>query len=131
LSSSAGFGWAALFGLPATDLLEVGVAACWRAVSDMSVTWLGMAVIAALQVACFITVRWLAGREERPRRETVVAIVEATPPGAWVQENRPDGTTLTVYRPAGTLHASIEFSPSLPIPSISEAMNAQNIHTGT
>jgi hypothetical protein len=97
----------------------------------MSMTWLGMAVIAALQIACFITIRWLTGREERPRRETVVAIVTATPPGAWVQEHRPDGTTLTVYRPADTLHASNELSPSPPIPSIPEAMNAQNIHIGT
>lgn len=30
-------------------------------------TWLGMAVVAALQIVCFITIRWLAGREERPQ----------------------------------------------------------------
>jgi hypothetical protein len=97
----------------------------------MTMTWLGMAVVAALQVVCLIAIRCLALREERPRRETVVAIVTATPPGAWIQEHRPDGTTLTVCRRAGAPYASIASSPLSPIPSISEAMHDQITRTGT
>jgi hypothetical protein len=92
--------------------------------------WLGMAAVAAVHISGLIVIRWLAGREERPRRDTAVAIVTATPPGAWVQEFRPDGTTLTVFRRAGASHASIALDPSSPNPSIPEAMHDRTKRTG-
>jgi len=74
---------------------------------------LGMAALAAVHVSGLIVIRWLAGREERPRRE-----------------RRPDGTTLTVFRRADTSHASIEVGPSSPNPSIPEAMHDRTKRTG-
>jgi hypothetical protein len=92
---------------------------------DMGMMWLGMTVVLAVRIFGLIAARWLTGREERPRRDTVVAILVAMPPGAWIQERRPDGTTLTVSRRPETSHASISPSLSSPVPSISEAMHAR------
>lgn len=91
---------------------------------------LGMAALAAVHISGLIVIRWLAGREERPRRDTTVAIVTATPPDAWVQEHRPDGTTLTVFRQSDLSHASIELNPSSPNLSIPEAMHDRTKRTG-
>lgn len=91
---------------------------------------LGMAALAAVHISGLIVIRWLAGREERPRRDTTVAIVTATPPGTWVQDRRPDGTTLTVFRRADVSHASIELGPSSPNPSIPEAMHDRTKRIG-
>lgn len=92
--------------------------------------WLGMAVVAAVHISGLTVIRWLAGREERPRRATVVAILAVTPPGAWVQERRPDGTTLTVSRRASASHASIALVPSPPNPSIPGAKHDRAKLTG-
>lgn len=51
-----------------------------------NVTWLLLAGIAA-----FRTLRF-----ERRREKLIVAVVEATPPGGRVEEQRPDGTRLIV-----------------------------------
>ena len=64
----------------------------------MSTMWLGMAVVLAVRIFGLVVARWLAGREERPRRDTVVAVLAAAPPGTWIQERRPDGLTLALSR---------------------------------
>ena len=56
------------------------------AVIVTNVAWLLLAGVAAFRALRF----------ERRRQKLIVAVVEATPPGGRVEEQRPDGTRLIV-----------------------------------